>query len=145
MVETFDTPILHAVLIHANPEKVFDAMTTAEGLDGWFTKGSSVDRRPGGQIIFKWVDWGPDKVNNEAKCPIIEVKIPERFVFKWWDDYYTTVELDFEEVEEGTKVTVREYGYQNTKEGRRRCLECATGWGEALTLVKFYVEHNLRY
>jgi uncharacterized protein YndB with AHSA1/START domain len=145
LMKTFDTPILHGVLIRADREKVFDAMTSAKGLDGWFTKGARVDRRPRGYIFFKWVEWGVDKVNSEAKCPIIEVKKPERFVFQWWEDHYTTIELVFEEIDEGTKVSVREFGYQNTKEGRRRCLECAVGWGEALTLLKFYVEHNLRY
>ena len=141
----FDTPIIHKVLVRAEREKVFDAMTTAEGLDGWFTKGATIDRRPGGKLIFKWVNWGPDKVNNQAVCPIIEVNVPERFVFKWWEDHFTTVEMDFEKSEEGTIVTVKEYGYKDTEEGRSRCLECATGWGEALTLLKFYVEHGLRY
>lgn len=120
-------------------------MTTAEGLDGWFTNGAIVDRRPEGKIIFKWVDWGVDKVNTQAVCPIIEVKVPERFIFKWWEDHYTTVEMDFVEVEEGTIVSVKEYGYADTVEGHQRCLECAVGWGEALTLLKFFCEHGLRY
>ena len=141
----FATPIFHKVLIRSHREKVFDNLTTAEGLDGWFTNGAVVDRRPGGKIIFKWVDWGPDKVNTQAFCPIVEVKIPERLVFKWWEDHYTTVEINFHEVEEGTVVYIKEYGYADTLEGHRRCLECATGWGEALTLLKFYSEHGLKY
>ncbi len=144
-MSSFDTPILHKVLIRAKRTKVYDAMTTAEELDEWFTNGASVDRKIGGKIIFRWVEWGPDKETSEAECPIIDVKIPEKFVFKWWEDHYTTVEMDFEEVEEGTIVIVKEYGYQDTPEGHRRCLECAVGWGEALTLLKFYVEHNIRY
>ena len=144
-MKIFDMPILHKTLIKAPREKVYDAMTTAEGLDGWFTKGSTVDRKPGGKIIFRWKDWGPEKQNSEAEAPIVEVKVPERFVFKWWEDHYTTIEMDFEETKEGTIVTVKEYGYQYNEEGHRRCLECATGWGEALTLLKFYVEHGIRY
>ncbi len=53
--------------------------------------------------------------------------------------------MDFIEVKEGTVVSVKEHGYQDSTEGHVRCLECATGWGEALTLLKFYVEHGLRY
>lgn len=143
-MKIFDAPILHKVLIRAPREKVYDAMTTAKGLDGWFTKGSFVDRRVGGKVIFRWKDWGVDKVTTESDCPIIEVKVPERFVFKWWEDHFTTVEMDFKEVEEGTVVSVKESGYQDTKKGHVRCLDCATGWGEALTLLKFYVEHGLR-
>jgi len=141
----FATPIIHKVLIKTSREKVFENLTTAEGLDGWFTNGTFVDLRPGGKIIFKWVDWGPDKINSQAICPIVEVKIPEKFVFKWWEDHYTTVEIDLLEVEGGTVVNVKEYGYADTLEGHSRCLECAAGWGEALTLLKFYCEHGLRY
>lgn len=141
----FDTPIIHKVLIRADKEEVFDAMTTAKGLDGWFTQGAQVNRREGGVIVFKWVDWGPDKSNFQATAPILEVKVSERLVFKWWSDHYTTVEMDFESVSEGTVVSIREIGYENSEEGRRRCLECAVGWGEALTLLKFYVEYGLRY
>ena len=54
-------------------------------------------------------------------------------------------EHHFEEVEGGTVVKLKEYGYEDTEEGHRRCLECATGWGEALTLLKFYVEHGITY
>ncbi|MFX0124645.1 MAG: SRPBCC domain-containing protein [Candidatus Hodarchaeota archaeon] len=138
----FATPIIHKVLIKSDRKKVFDNMTTAEGLDGWFTNGAVVDQN---KIIFNWVDWGPDKVNTQAICPIIEIKTPERFVFKWWEDHYTTVEFDFIEVEEGTVVSVKEYGYADTLEGHRRCLECAVGWGETLTLLKFYCEYGLKY
>ena len=141
----FDAPILHKVLIKATREKVYDAMTTAEGLDGWFTKGTTIIRKPGEKMILRWVDWGADKVTTQTECPILEVKVPERFVFQWWEDHLTTVEMDFTEVDEGTIVTLKEHGYQDTEEGHKRCLECATGWGEALTLLKFYVEHGIRY
>ena len=141
----FDTPIIHKVLIRADREKVYDAMTTPEGLDKWFTKGASVDRKPGGTLVLKWKDWGPDNVSGEAKCPILEVKDPEKFVFQWWEDHYTTVEILFEEVEDGTLLSLKEYGYEDSKEGYRRLLDCAVGWGEALTLLKFYVEYGITY
>ena len=63
----------------------------------------------------------------------------------WWEDHYTNVEMTFKEIKDGTLVTVKEYGYEDSKEGHKRCLECATGWGEALTLLKFYVEYGIRY
>ncbi len=141
----FDTPIEHKVLVRADRQKVFDAMTTAKGLDSWFTKGSTVDLRPGGKILFNWVEWGVDKETFKAECPILEVIVPARLVFKWWSDHYTTVEMDFSIVEEGTVISLIEKGYADTEEGHHRCLECAVGWGEALTLLKFYVEHGLRY
>ena len=51
----------------------------------------------------------------------------------------------FEAVENGAIIRLREYGYEDTPSGRRGILECAAGWGEALTLLKFYVEHGITY
>ena len=51
----------------------------------------------------------------------------------------------FEKVAEGTVIRLREYGYHDTPSGIKAMLECAAGWGEALTLLKYYVEHNLLY
>jgi len=79
---------------------------------------------------------------------VLEAHRPSRFVFQWYPDqsfYATTVEVDFKAREGGTVIRLREYGYEDTSSGRREMLECACGWGEALTLLKFYVEHGIRY
>ncbi len=148
MTKLIDVEIRQNTLVRAKPEVVYDAMTTGSGLDAWFTVGSEVDARPGGKIIFRWKRWGPDKYTNDAQGTVVEAKRPERFVFQWKADnpsYATTIELDFEEVEEGTVVRLREHGYQDTPSGRAAMLECAAGWGEALTLMKYYVEHSVTY
>ena len=148
MPNLIDAEIKQKTLVRADPERVYDAFATAEGLDGWFTVGAEVEARQGGQIVFRWKDWGQDKFCGEEICPIEEAERGKRLVFQWRPDspdYYTTIELDFQPVEEGTIVRLREYGYQDTPSGRAALMECATGWGEALTLAKFFVEHNLRY
>ena len=38
-----------------------------------------------------------------------------------------------------------EHGYQDTPSGRLAFADCATGWGEALKLLKFYLEHGVKY
>ncbi|MHA2026120.1 MAG: SRPBCC family protein [Candidatus Thorarchaeota archaeon] len=143
-----DVEVKQTTLVRAKPEVVYDAIATGEGLDAWFTVGSEVDAKPGGSITFRWKDWGPDKYTTESKGPVLEAKRGERFVFQWNSDkptYATTIEIDFEPVEEGTVVRLREYGYHDTPSGRAALLECAAGWGEALTLLKYYVEHGLTY
>ena len=44
--------ILHRVGIAAKPERVFEALTTLEGLRGWWVSQTAGDPRPGGTIDF---------------------------------------------------------------------------------------------
>jgi uncharacterized protein YndB with AHSA1/START domain len=148
MTEQIQDEIKCATFVRAAPERVYDGIATAGGLDAWFTEGASVDPRPGGEIFFRWKEFGADRITAEGRCPILEARRPERFVFQWRPDnpsYATTVEIDFEPVEGGTIIRLREYGYEDTPSGLRAMLDCAAGWGEALTLWKFSVEHGLRY
>ena len=148
MSEMIDVEIKKSILIRGSREKIYDAFSTAEGLDGWFTSGAAVDARPGGVLRFRWKDWGPDKVTAQDDCPILQAKRPEQFVFQEHPDSAsppTTVEIDFIPDPAGTVVRLREYGFVNTPTGRRALVTQAGGWGEALALLKFYVEHGLRY
>ena len=148
MTKLVDAEIRQTTLIRAEPEKVYDGIASAEGLNAWFTYNSELDARPGGNIVFRWKDWGPNKYTTDAPGKVLEAKKPEKFVFQWHPDnptYATTIEMIFEKVDEGTVIHLREFGYQDTPSGRVAMLECASGWGEALTLLKYYVEHNIKY
>jgi uncharacterized protein YndB with AHSA1/START domain len=148
MVESLDVEIKHSTLVRAAPEKVYDALTKAEHLDSWFTTGAVVDARPGGKIEWRWVDWGPDKVTTEDGGPVLEAERGKRLVFQWRPDNtadMTTCEIDFEKHDDGTVIRLREHGYKNTPEGRAAFMMCSTGWGEALTMLKYYVEHGVVY
>jgi uncharacterized protein YndB with AHSA1/START domain len=118
-----------------------------EGMDSC-SAGAQIDPRPGGSIHFRWVNWGPDHITAEDGGPVLEADRPVRFVFQWHPDdpaYATTVEVDFEPSGDDTIVSLLEHGYRDTPGGRAACLNCAAGWGEALTLLKFFVEHGVRY
>jgi uncharacterized protein YndB with AHSA1/START domain len=148
MNNLIDDPISHDVFIQASRERVYDALTTSSELDSWFTTGASVDARPGGEIWWRWKDWGPNHVTTEDGGPVLVAQRPERFVFQWHPDdprYSTIVEFALEEASGGTIVRLRESGYEDTPTGCQALIGCATGWGEALTLLKFYLEHGIRY
>jgi uncharacterized protein YndB with AHSA1/START domain len=140
--------IRHKTLIHVDPMRVYLALTTSEGLDSWFTRGARVNAHPGGQILFRWENWGPDHINTEDGGPVLEAIPPQRFVFQWHPDlpeYATTVELNIIPTDDGTIVSLREHGFTDQPSGREAMINCATGWGEALTLLKFYLEHGVSY
>lgn len=139
--------IRHETLVRAPRTKVWEALTTGNGLDGWFTQGSEVDLRPGGAVRLRWREWGPQKIDAQDGGPVLEAVAPERFVFRWHEDAEnpTQVTFDLEEHPEGTLLRVVDDGYPDTERGKELFMDCAAGWGEALTLVKFWVEHGLRY
>jgi uncharacterized protein YndB with AHSA1/START domain len=141
MTTKLDVEAKHSEFIRAPREKVYDAFATAEGLDGWFTRGARVDARPGGAMLFRWVDWGPEKtINEDAPGRVLEAKRPERFVFEWGrPGNETTVEIVLEEREGGTLLKLREYGFREI----RNAMGNASGWGQALTLLKFWLEHAI--
>ncbi len=148
MTNKMDEKVNVKILVRAEPERVYDALATGKGLDGWFTHGATVDSHAGGKIHFRWKDHGPDHYSGESEGPILEGNRPKRFVFQWkvdTDSYMTTVEIDFQKVPEGTIVRLVESGYDDTPTGLKDLLARATGWGEALTVMKYFVEHGIKY
>ncbi|WLD94668.1 SRPBCC domain-containing protein [Alkalihalobacillus sp. AL-G] len=136
--------INHKTLIRIDADKVYETLTTGAGWDAWFTDGTRVDIEDGvGEIRLVWKKWGPDSVTAEDGGTITKAEPNQCFEFQWspGKELVTTVNFQLEEVEDGTVVTVTETGYD--VENLSTCIMCATGWGEALTLLKFYLEHGI--
>jgi uncharacterized protein YndB with AHSA1/START domain len=141
--------IRHSVFIRAPREKVWAAFTTPQALDAWWgTRGSEIDLRPGGTLTLRWRGWGPERdINADRECVVLEAVPPKRLVYQWGEtaDAMTTVEFDLEEREGGTLLRLREHGFAPTANGRKSFEGNSLGWGEAAILIKFYVEHGVRY
>ncbi|MCP4537752.1 MAG: SRPBCC domain-containing protein [Chloroflexi bacterium] len=144
MTKPFDHCIKQRTFIAVPPEDVFDTITSAGGWDAFFTTGMELDPTPGGKITWRWKDWGPDFYNDSAPGKVVEIDRPKRLVFEWGKNP-STISFDLKAEFGGTVVTLKESGYQDTPEDRDAILECACGWGEALTLLKFYLEHGVVY
>ena len=145
MTEKLKQFIHHQIFIEATPEKVFDTITSAEGWNAFFTTGLEIDLKPGGDLWFRWKDWGPNFYNVEVPGEVLTVERPKLFRFEWGRTMKSIVEFHLEEKFGGTVLTVKEYDYPKTDEGIENILDCASGWGEAVTLLKFYLEHGIVY
>jgi uncharacterized protein YndB with AHSA1/START domain len=114
--------IEYRTLVRAPRDVVYRALTTAEGLDEWFTSDAVVEPEPGGVMHLRWRNWGAEFVTVEDRGEVVEAVAPERFVFRWHGNgpigTPTTVELDFVEDERGTVVSVHETGYEDSNAGR---------------------------
>jgi uncharacterized protein YndB with AHSA1/START domain len=131
-----------------SPERVFDALATAEGLNKWFTQTTELDHRPGGSIVFRWKDYGMDRFTGEYPGKVLEWHRPNHYVYEWEADsrgYFTTVDITFSVVPEGTLLHLVETGYKDTPEGMQDLLNRVSGWASVLTEMKYYLEHGIRY
>jgi uncharacterized protein YndB with AHSA1/START domain len=146
MPEPLKEKIKQRTFIAANPERVYDAITSADHWNTFFTTGMALEPHPGGPCIFRWQNWGPDNYTLEVPGQVVEADRPRVFAFQWGSPgRQTTVRMELEARDSGTVVTCTEEGYENTPPGRAMALECASGWGEAITLLKFYIEHGITY
>ena len=144
MAESLGPKIEQATYINVPIEQVCETLTTADGWDSWFTDGTTLDAVPGGQIRFRWVNFGPMRLTAEDGGPVLEVQKNRKFVFQWHPGKaVTTVSIEFDKLGQGTRVRLEEFGY--SMDDIEAAINCATGWGEALTLLKFYLESGIKY
>jgi uncharacterized protein YndB with AHSA1/START domain len=146
MNDYLKSQIKQRTYIAAPRETVYDTLTSADEWNKFFTTGMELDPKPGGVCSFAWKDWGPDKYTLKVPGKVIEAERPNLFSFQWGSGgRETTIRVELTPHDNGTVLTLTEGGYRDTPEDLDMMLECASGWGEAVTLLKFYIEHGIVY
>ena len=84
-----------------SPDEVWEALTDPDRLEEWFANDVELDPRPGGAGVFRWDD------GEERRATVVEVEPAERLVLDW-DEGGGEVEFTLEEIDEGTRLRVRE-------------------------------------
>ncbi len=139
----FPDRIERTVDLAAPPEKVWAALTTAEGLAAWFGNEATIDLRPGGSAQMKWTD-GPT-----ADMRVERVEEPTVFGFTWHiyglpedDPRRTYVEFTLEPAGAGTRLTVVESGFAQAPEDiYRTAFDGNTrGWASELAELADYLD-----
>ena len=92
--------VTREIVFPTSPDEVWQALTDPEQLEEWFANDVELDPRPGGAGVFRWDD------GEERRATVIVAEPRERLVFDWDDE--GEVEFVVEEIEEGTRLRVRE-------------------------------------
>jgi uncharacterized protein YndB with AHSA1/START domain len=140
--------ITHKTYIKADQEEIFQILTTSEGWNSWFTDNTSINlsSEGTGEIRLRWTEFGSNKENIEDGGRILEVISNKSFIFQWSPgEKETTVSFILEPYKEGTLIILEETGYSNSEKDLNACIGCAVGWGEAMMLLKIYIEHGIVY
>jgi len=124
------------------PDRVWAALTTAEGLSAWFGQQASIDLRPGGSASMKWDN------GHTANMRVERVEEPAVFGFTWPiyglpddDPRRTYVEFTLEPAGTGTRLTMVESGFaQLAEEAHRTAYEGNSGgWPSELAELVDYL------
>jgi uncharacterized protein YndB with AHSA1/START domain len=130
--------IMHLIKIHAPAERVYQALTTAAGIHGWWTRDADLDSGIGGTGEFRFYGGkGVTRVRIEALEP------PARVRWKTiaanapggWEG--TTIAFDLREEGEDTILSFAHRGFAEAGEGYALV---NTGWAYYLVSLQQYLE-----
>lgn len=127
--------ILHRVGVKtSSPEKVYDALTTVEGLAGWWTTDTSGSADVGGTLQFRFPAGGFD-------MEVVDLAPAERVGWKVVDGppewVGTTIDWQLRQDDEHTIVL---FGHRGWREAVEFMHHCSTKWATFLMSLKALVE-----
>ncbi len=127
--------ILHRVGVNTpSPEKVYDALTTVEGLAGWWTDDTSGSTEIGGVVAFRFPAGGFD-------MEVVDQQPSERVVWKVVDGppewVGTTIDWQLRQDDDYTTVLFKHEGWKEPVEFMHHC---STKWATYLMSLKALVE-----
>lgn len=127
--------IKHKTLINSTPDKVYEALTTKKGIQGWWTPDTEIKPEVGNTAIF---DFG-DKYHNEMN--IIDLQPAQKVVWKCMQGDLewvgTTITFDLEEQK---NKTVLRFGHNNWNKATDFYATCNFQWARYLVSLKDYCE-----
>ena len=127
--------ILHRVAVaQTSPEKVYDALTTTDGLAGWWTTDTTGDAAEGGVIAFRFPPGGFDmKVLETTPSEHVRWEVvdgPDEWVG-------TTIDWRLRTDDDWTVVMFRHEGWAEPVEFMHHC---STKWATYLMSLKSLLE-----
>lgn len=116
--------IRQQVLLHAPVNKVWEIVSTAQGMGRWFMP-SDLEATVGHEFILEAEPFG------QSPCKVIEVKPEHKLSFRWGKDWTLTFEL--EDQPEGTQFTLIHSGWDADQ---------LTEFGQAHAIVRERMEQG---
>src|SRR5271166_6239939 len=131
--------LLHFVRIQAPPERVYQAVTTADGIRRWWTRDADLDTEVGGVGEFRFPNYGSGYATNVA---IEELRPPSHVGWKVVASFRpewrgTTISFDLREDGGGAILLFAQRGFAQLDE---RSAQTNTGWAYYLVSLKQFLE-----
>lgn len=126
------------MLIRKPVNEVFEAFINPEiTTHFWFTK-SSGKLEEGKTITWEW-----EMYNAKSDVKVLQI-IPNQLIKTVWGLFSNNVDYEFKEMEKGTLVIIKSYGYSQTGEELLKIINDNTGgFTTVLDGCKAYLEHGI--
>jgi uncharacterized protein YndB with AHSA1/START domain len=125
---------------------VFDAIVSSERMKKYFVDGTSSDLIEGKEITWRWDHYGenPVTVKKIVENELIELAIDSREWDKTKDEAYEVLVIfEFEELDDGTMLSISEQGWKTDADGLRGSHDNCGGWTHMAMCLKAYIEHGI--
>ncbi len=129
--------IMHLIKIAASPERVYQALVTAEGIRNWWTRDADLDARVGGKGVFRFYEG-----KGITTVSVDELEPSTRVVWKVTSSHHpeweaTTITFDLRPEGSDTMLAFAQRGFAQAGE----CYAlCTTGWGYYLVSLQQYLQ-----
>ena len=125
---------------------VFDAVVSSERMKNYFVNGASSDLVEGATVTWRWDHYGenPVVVRKVVANELIELAIDSKEWDKTKDDAYEVLVIfEFEQLEDGTMLSISEQGWKTDADGLKGSHDNCGGWTHMAMCLKAYIEHGI--
>jgi len=125
---------------------VFDAVVSSERMKNYFVDGASSDLIEGKEVTWRWDHYGenPVVVRKIVENELVELAIDSREWDKTKDEAYEVLVIfEFEELEDGTMLSISEQGWKTDADGLKGSHDNCGGWTHMAMCIKAYIEHGI--
>ena len=126
--------------------EVFAAVVEREQMEHYFLDGASNDLVEGEAITWRWDHYGENPVGVRKVVPNerIELVIDSKEWDKTTEEAYDVLVIfEFEELADGTMLSISEQGWKTDAAGLRGSHDNCGGWTHMAMCLKAWLEHDI--
>ncbi|QDV23411.1 SRPBCC family protein [Aureliella helgolandensis] len=135
--------IIHRVGVRASASSVYTALSTTDGIAGWWTKETTGDTRIGGTLNVRFLAESGQEIGS-MNMEIVEL-IPDKTVhwrFTSGPDEWIDTDVVFDLAEDGD-YTIVLFSHKNWREAIEFTAHCSMKWATFMLSLKDLVETGI--
>jgi uncharacterized protein YndB with AHSA1/START domain len=138
--------IIHRIGIKASPAEVYAALSTVDGVAGWWTRETTGESRVGGVITVRFLDHGADRrgpATEKGRMDLEVVRLDPgkevRWLVKRGPEEWIGTDVTFS-LSQADGQTVIVFGHRNWREAVDFTAHCSMKWATFLLSLRELVE-----